>query len=111
MTGPARQFGERAAMKFSLDGVCNRCGLCCVDREAGARCEHLEINDSVGAPMATRCKVYGERYNGMPITMIDAHGEVVGETKCFKDTVDEAISIIKAGIGRGCSLMISGLSR
>ena len=58
-------------MKFSLDGECNRCGICCVERETGARCENLEINGAVGAPMTTRCKVYGERYNGMPVRMID----------------------------------------
>ena len=90
-------------MKFSLGRRLQSLRRCCVDREAGARCEHLEINDSVGAPMATRCKVYGERYNGMPMAMIDSHGEVVGETKCFKDNADEAMTIIKAGIGRGCS--------
>ena len=94
-------------MKFSLEGICNRCGLCCVDRETGARCENLEITGEIGAPMTTRCKVYGERYNGMPVRMIDPAGSVAGYTRCFKDSADEAVTIIKVGIGRGCSLVVN----
>ena len=28
-------------------------------------------------------------------------------TRCFKDSADEAVTIIKVGIGRGCSLVVN----
>jgi hypothetical protein len=82
-------------------------GVLCRQRETGALCENLVIAGEIGAPMATRCKVDDKRYNGMPVAMIDSAGGVAGYTLCFKDSADEAVTIIRAGIGRGCSLVVN----
>lgn len=51
-----------------LFGSCSRCGSCCLVGEY--RCDNLE--GQIGG--ATSCRVYEERFNGMPITLINAEG-------------------------------------
>ena len=76
---------------MKLRGECNRCGLCCqmtVGRKTVV-CEHLRgawrlramSNGQTVGPMldpCTQCNVYDQRYDGMPIKMLDpATREVV----------------------------------
>lgn len=97
-----------------LAGTCNQCGLCCTTELDGRRlvCEHLEaytIGGTVkplGHPLASRCKVYEQRVDGMQIKMLDGKGipRLIGP--CGKGSWREDHAIILRGIGQGCSLTI-----
>lgn len=86
-----------------LTGTCNQCGLCCL--EGSARCINLEILAPLGTPGATRCKVYKERYPGLPIVMID-NGKIVAIAACAHGSSMDDEIIIQKGIGKGCSLKV-----
>src|SRR5262245_49248096 len=86
-------------------GECNLCGLCCFNPATGTRCSQLEVTGKPGEPYATRCLVYDQRYDGMPILMVDRDGKPTSENRvCTKDSIEEDLSIIASGIGRGCTL-------
>jgi hypothetical protein len=87
-----------------LIGECNLCGACCFSKY-GAVCENLEILTRQGLPNATRCRVYAERYNGMPIRMIAKDGRTLSGYYCAKNSPAEMKTIIEMGIKKGvCSL-------
>ena len=87
-----------------LTGECNQCGACCFSKY-GALCENLEILTRPGLPNATRCRVYSERYDGMPIWMIAKDGRMLRGYQCAKNSADEVEVIIERGIKKGvCSL-------
>ena len=87
-----------------LTGECNRCGACCFTKY-GAVCENLEILTRQGLPNATRCRVYAERYDGMPIRMIAKDGRILRGYHCAKTSPAETSVIIEMGIKKGvCSL-------
>ena len=87
-----------------LAGECNLCGACCFSKY-GAVCENLEIVTRPGLPNATRCKVYSERYDGMPIRMIAKGGRMLRGYNCAKNSPDEVEVIVEMGIKKGvCSL-------
>ncbi len=87
-----------------LTGECNLCGACCFSK-SGAVCENLEILTREGLPNATRCRVYTERYDGLPIRMITKDGKLLRGYYCAKDSPAEASVIIEMGIRKGvCSL-------
>ncbi len=86
-----------------LVGDCNQCGLCCY--VWGYACINLVVTGIPGEPGATRCGVYGFRYDGMPIKLVDNKGRIVGESKCALDSDDETENIIPH-IGKGCSLEV-----
>jgi hypothetical protein len=89
---------------MKLIGECNLCGACCFT-QSGAVCEHLEILSRPGSPHASRCSVYAERYNGLPIRMIGKNGRILSGYYCAKDSAAEVKVIIEMGIKRGvCSL-------
>lgn len=75
---------------------------------AGAyRCINLIVTGNPGELKATECAVYADRYDGMPIIMIDREGRIAaGDYRCAQDSDVETREIIKRGIGRGCSLTI-----
>ncbi len=81
-----------------LVGICNQCGLCCMDGRD--RCINLEIM-AIGT---TRCRLYQERYNGMPIVLVSPDNIVTHVGICGKDSIYEDRAIIQKGIGKGCSL-------
>lgn len=83
-----------------LSGECNRCGACCRD-EDGYECSFLEHDGE----QTTRCAVYETRWNGMPIVMFRPDRRHRFST-CAKDSDAEALTIIRRGIGRGCSLTV-----
>lgn len=90
-------------------GTCNQCGACCApwDPQTGRRlhCENLEVWGPVGTPHATRCRVYGTRFDGMPVRLVDAEtGIWGGRSTCQKDSAAEDEAIVLYGQGRGCSL-------
>jgi len=87
-----------------LVGECNQCGLCCMIGDL--RCINLIVTGKPGEPMATTCAVYGARYSGMPIIMVDSQGRIGMETICGKDDANEALTIIQRGINKGCSLEV-----
>ena len=61
----------------------------------------------LGTPYATRCKVYTERYDEMPIVGVDpVTGAIVGTGFCYLNSELEDFAIISKGIGRGCSLIL-----
>lgn len=96
---------------MKLIGECNLCGACCFTK-SGAICENLEILTRQGLPYSTRCKVYAERYNGLPIRMIAKNGRVIGGYYCAKDSAAEVEAIIELGIKKGvCSLKLSSRTR
>ena len=89
---------------MKLTGDCNLCGACCFTKY-GAVCENLEILTRQGLPNATRCRVYFERYNGMPIRMIAKDGRILSGYYCAKNSPAEVKTIIDLGIKKGvCSL-------
>ena len=92
-----------------LAGVCNGCGRCCVGRWEGRpfRCANLEVTGNIGTPNATRCRVYSQRWNGMPVMLRDTEtGTALVIGQCWKDSDAETAAIISTGIGRGCSLVL-----
>ena len=90
--------------KMMLTGECNQCGACCFTR-SGAVCENLEILTREGLPNATRCRVYFERYDGLPIRMIAKDGRILKGYYCAKNSPAEVSVIIEMGIKKGvCSL-------
>jgi len=98
---PRRRF---AVSMMKLTGQCNFCGACCFSK-SGAVCENLEILTRPGLPNATKCRVYAERYNGMPIRMIAKDGKILRGYYCAKNSAAEVKSIIEMGIKKGvCSL-------
>jgi len=101
-------LAEQLAPVITLTGVCNRCGLCCVEDVEGVEvvCEHLEAS-KVGQADGTRCKAYQTREDGMPITMRSDDGRVVVDTRCAKDSEAETAKILTC-LGRGCSLTVEG---
>jgi hypothetical protein len=89
---------------MKLTGECNLCGACCFSKY-GAVCENLEIITRHGLPNATRCRVYSERYDGMPIQMIAKDGRRLSGYYCAKNSQAEVEAIIEMGIKKGvCSL-------
>ena len=91
-----------------LTGECNLCGACCFSKY-GAVCENLEVLTRQGLPNATRCKVYAERYDGMPIRMIAKDGRRLSGYYCAKNSPAEVQVIIEMGIKKGvCSLTRAG---
>ena len=87
-----------------LTGECNRCGACCFTK-SGAVCENLEMLTREGLPNATRCRVYSERYDGLPIRMIAKDGRMLSGYYCAKNSPAEVKTIIEMGIKKGvCSL-------
>jgi len=87
-----------------LTGECNQCGACCFTK-SGAVCENLEILTRQGLPNATRCRVYAERYDGMPIRMIAKDGRILRGYYCAKNSPAEVSVIVEMGIKNGvCSL-------
>ena len=90
--------------KTMLTGECNQCGACCFTK-SGAVCENLEILTREGLPNATRCRVYAERYDGLPIRMITKDGRSLRGYYCAKNSPAEVQVIIEMGIKKGvCSL-------
>lgn len=88
-----------------LEGTCNRCGLCCMD--GALRCINLEIEGTLGAPYATRCRVYTQRTLGMPILLVNAVGVIEAVASCtYMDNAIEDKEIMAKGIGKGCSLKV-----
>jgi hypothetical protein len=85
---------------MKLTGKCNLCGACCFSKY-GAVCENLEILTRVGLPNATRCRVYAERYNGMPIRMIAKDGRMLSGYYCAKNSPAEVKVIFEMGIKKG----------
>jgi hypothetical protein len=89
---------------MQLTGECNRCGACCFTK-SGAICENLEVLTREGLPNATRCRVYAERYDGLPIRMITKDGKSLSGYYCAKNSQAEVAVIIEMGIKTGvCSL-------
>ena len=87
-----------------LAGECNQCGACCFTK-SGAVCENLEILTLPGLPNATRCRIYSERYDGLPIRMIAKDGRMLSGYYCAKNTPAEVKVIIEMGIKKKvCSL-------
>lgn len=89
-----------------LEGICNKCGVCCVGIHEGEQvfCENLEILGELGSPDATMCRIHASRVLNTPIWMLNSVGERVFETICAKDNELETRTILEKGIGRGCSL-------
>jgi len=105
--------GERIAWR----GTCNRCGLCCVTEHEGQRltCEFLRARIQLrehggpsivmlGQPEASWCGVYDGRVDGMPIRMLDGHGQARLLGRCGLNSAMEDTVILERGVGRGCSL-------
>jgi len=87
-----------------LTGECNLCGACCFTKY-GAVCENLDVLTRQGLPNATSCRVYAERYDGMPVRMIAKDGRMLSGYYCAKNSPAEAKTIIEMGINKGvCSL-------
>jgi hypothetical protein len=100
------------ALTFRLVGECNMCGGCCTTASMGHVfvCEHLATTFApIGIPLATSCRVYGERVDGMPITMHAASGLTLQGT-CGKDSAREVAAIMQRGFGQGCSLTLEAVS-
>lgn len=100
-------------------GTCNRCGLCCtVEVKHNGRpfllvCEHLRVYLSGGKPLplghpeSTKCAVYEQRRDGMPIKMLDPTGTPRMVGQCRKDHWLEDERILVRGLGKGCSLKLA----
>ena len=97
-------------MTPQLKGNCNRCGRCCVVYIEGRRfyCQHLrfDADSMIGLPKTAACAVYKQRYNGMPISLIEPHSRLGASGKCGLNSQEEVDSILERGIGRGCSLEV-----
>lgn len=92
---------------FRLVGACNFCGACCTVRHEHEtyECQHLATTlRSVGTPLATTCRVYATRVDGMPITLQAPSGRTLAG-RCGKDSLLEARGIVPH-LGRGCSLTL-----
>lgn len=91
----------------TLEGECNKCGLCCAAKKDGQWlfCSNLLVS-SIGMEGGTRCLVYEKRYDGMPITMTNVDGNIRVFAQCHKDSPEETAKIVQEGIGKGCSLRI-----
>lgn len=94
-------------------GACNRCGSCCQypapDGTGLVRCGYLEVHRGtrVGQPEATTCRMYADRYDGMPIPMVYViGGQDHGWRRCVKDSAAEDWVIEHRGLGHGCSLTL-----
>lgn len=89
------------APAFRLAGTCNLCGACCTVPHAGEAytCQHLALEADT-----TRCRVYAQRVDGMPIVLQAPSGRVV-QGVCGKDSLIEARGIVPH-LGRGCSLTL-----
>lgn len=63
------------------EGSCNRCGLCCTQVVDGVptRCENLRIVSSEEAV----CGKYEQRWEGMPVRLIDVRGVVRKIDQCL----------------------------
>jgi len=86
---------------MALKGVCNQCGLCCY---VGAyKCEHLEVLNIPGTPMATRCTVHDKRYTDMPILLVGPRGEIK-HGFCLHDSAAEEMELTKLIRQGRCSL-------
>lgn len=85
---------------------CNGCGACCLGPR-GTVCEHLDITRRLGQAGATRCRVYADRFDGMPIRMLTREGAFDHASRCWKDSPFEALAIATKGFGRGCSLRVA----
>ena len=89
---------------MKLTGECNLCGACCFTKY-GAVCENLEVLTRQGLPNATRCRIYAQRYDGLPIRMIAKDGRILSGYYCAKNSPAEVSVIIEMGIKKGvCSL-------
>lgn len=103
-------------VRLELQGACNRCGLCCTAEHEGRRlvCEYLRAEleggavKPLGAPMASRCRVYEYRHPLRPlhIRLLDARGIARLEGQCHKDAWQEDAVIAERGLGQGCSLTL-----
>lgn len=91
-----------------LEGTCNQCGLCCTSLD-GFRCEHLELVGNLGQPEATRCRVYGERVDGMAIRMVRRKTGEERASRCWQGSPGETLAIVLRGLGKGCSLVPAGV--
>lgn len=92
--------------EIKLAGECDQCGACCFTK-SGAVCENLEIITRAGLPNASRCRVYAERYDGLPIRMIAKDGRILRGYYCAKNSLAEMSVIIEMGIKKGvCSLTL-----
>lgn len=64
--------------------VCHRIGFCCTSAwmgdPHGARCANLA--GELGKDGGCTCTKYTERYHGMPVKMLDKHGELAYESIC-----------------------------
>jgi len=100
-TGGSLMLRVRASL---LAGACNRCGVCCLNGDL--RCHNLVVHHPLGTPGATSCRAYGERYNGMPIMLVNGDGIVTSLGACGLNSIQEDLAIIKKGIGKGCSLSL-----
>ena len=90
---------------MKLTGECNLCGACCFTK-CGAVCENLEVLRQ-GLPNATRCRIYAQRYDGLPIRMIAKDGRILSGYYCAKNSPAEVQTIIEMGIKKGvCSLSL-----
>ena len=102
--------GQPLRVTLTLEGECGQCGRCCTFMHEGERvyCENLELADPklLGLPLATLCKVHGQRVSNMPIRMLRADGSYAVQSRCAMGTEDEVWSILKEGIGQGCSLTL-----
>jgi len=95
--------------ELKLEGQCNRCGLCCTVEVGGGKtlyCHNLQKNTYIGLPGASTCRMYGQRYPGMPIMLNDKDDNFYAMGACMHGTSIEP-EIIAPWIGRGCSLRIA----
>lgn len=97
--------------QLKLVGQCNRCGLCCTASWHGKqlRCHNLEVTGpiGVGAPGASTCRAYRQRFPGMPIMMYDDTGSIQALGACSHGSDVDSENIAQ-WIGKGCSLKLEG---
>ena len=90
---------------MKLVGLCNQCGLCCIDGDLS--CIHLEVIDEIGKPKATYCKIYNKRTPQMIIFLVNKQGVIESIGNCtFANPEVEMKEIMEKGIGKGCSLTV-----
>lgn len=100
---------QRPKAELKLEGTCNRCGLCCTVEKGGGvtlYCHNLQMNTYLGLPGATTCRMYGNRYPGMPIMLNAKDGQFVAMGACAHGSAMDA-EVIASWIGKGCSLRIA----
>jgi hypothetical protein len=56
-----------------------------------------------GLPNVTKCRIYAERYDGLPIRMISKNGRMLSGYYCAKNSAAEVKSIIEMGIKKKVS--------